>query len=112
MNPLEARLGVPQNLASCHTAIVNGYVIEGHVPAADIERLLAEKPAAKGLAVPAWNRATVGIYTKGCCSRRKVRPPCSPSMEISPNEAGSLQHGRRIAPADIRTSAMTQPQSA
>lgn len=42
---------VPQQLMSCHTAFVNGYVIEGHVPAADIKRLLAEKPKIAGLAV-------------------------------------------------------------
>ena len=44
--------GVPAELVSCHTALVDGYVIEGHVPASDIERLLAERPAVKGLAVP------------------------------------------------------------
>jgi hypothetical protein len=46
------RLGVPQALWSCHTALVDGYAIEGHVPAADIERLLAERPQVSGLAVP------------------------------------------------------------
>ena len=46
------RLGMPDAYASCHTARVAGYVIEGHVPAADIRRLLAEKPAVLGLAVP------------------------------------------------------------
>ena len=44
--------GVPAELVSCHTALVDGYVIEGHVPASDIERLLAERPAVSGLAVP------------------------------------------------------------
>lgn len=44
--------GVPQSMYSCHTAMVDGYVIEGHVPAADIQRLLAERPQATGLAVP------------------------------------------------------------
>jgi len=47
-----AELGMPENLGSCHTAQVEGYVIEGHVPAADIHKLLAEKPDALGLAVP------------------------------------------------------------
>jgi len=46
------RLGLPDAYASCHTARVAGYVIEGHVPASDIRRLLAEKPVALGLAVP------------------------------------------------------------
>lgn len=44
--------GVPQNMVSCHTAIVDGYIIEGHVPAADIRRLLQDRPDAVGLAVP------------------------------------------------------------
>jgi hypothetical protein len=44
--------GVPEQLSSCHTAVVGGYVIEGHVPAADIHRLLKERPAVAGLAVP------------------------------------------------------------
>jgi len=43
---------VPETLASCHTAEIDGYIIEGHVPAADIARLLEEKPAVRGLAVP------------------------------------------------------------
>lgn len=46
------RLGMPQRLGSCHTATVGGYVIEGHVPAPDLKRLLREKPDALGLAVP------------------------------------------------------------
>lgn len=44
--------GVPDALRSCHTAVVNGYTLEGHVPASDVQRLLATKPKAKGLAVP------------------------------------------------------------
>src|SRR5688572_16921989 len=52
MNRVKVGLGVPQALAACHTAEVAGYIIEGHVPAAAIKRLLAEKPQAKGLAVP------------------------------------------------------------
>ena len=50
--PLRRRYGVPDYLASCHTAVVGGYAIEGHVPASDIRRLLREKPKVKGLAVP------------------------------------------------------------
>lgn len=46
------RLGMPDQLGSCHTARVQGYVIEGHVPAKDIQRLLADKPQALGLSVP------------------------------------------------------------
>ena len=44
--------GIPQNMISCHTAKVEGYMIEGHVPASDIRRLLGERPDAIGIAVP------------------------------------------------------------
>ncbi|CAL61746.1 Conserved hypothetical protein, putative thioredoxin domain [Herminiimonas arsenicoxydans] len=56
-----ARFGMPQALGSCHTARVNGYVIEGHVPATEIRRLLAEKPKALGLAVPAMPMGSPGM---------------------------------------------------
>jgi hypothetical protein len=49
---IRAQLGVPPKFGSCHTAVIQGYVIEGHVPAADIQRLIKEKPRALGLAVP------------------------------------------------------------
>ncbi|PKO41327.1 MAG: metal-binding protein [Betaproteobacteria bacterium HGW-Betaproteobacteria-4] len=55
------RLGMPEQLGSCHTAKVGGYLVEGHVPAADIERLLKEKPAALGLAVPAMPPGSPGM---------------------------------------------------
>ena len=55
------RLGLPERLASCHTAWVSGYVIEGHVPAVDIERLLKQKPAALGLAVPGMPIGSPGM---------------------------------------------------
>ena len=45
----KTRLGVPVAMGSCHTAEVNGYLIEGHVPAGDVKRLLSEKPRARGL---------------------------------------------------------------
>ena len=51
VDAVKARFGVPEALASCHTAVIGGYAIEGHVPAPSIKRLLLEKPAAKGLAV-------------------------------------------------------------
>jgi len=55
------RGGIPDELGSCHTAMVQGYAIEGHVPASDIRRLLAEKPKAKGLAVPAMPLGSPGM---------------------------------------------------
>lgn len=50
--PKRSELGLPPKLASCHTAKIEGYVVEGHVPAREIHRLLRERPAALGLAVP------------------------------------------------------------
>lgn len=62
MAQVKARLGVPDELASCHTALVGGYVIEGHVPMADIQRLLRQRPAAlRGLAVPGMPRGSPGM---------------------------------------------------
>lgn len=55
------KLGMPDRLGSCHSAKVGGYVIEGHVPAADIRRLLKEKPKALGLAVPSMPPGSPGM---------------------------------------------------
>jgi hypothetical protein len=62
-NPSDYRqkLGIPQELGSCHTGFVQGYALEGHVPAVDIKRLLAEKPKAKGLAVPSMPMGSPGM---------------------------------------------------
>ncbi len=59
--PTKQRLGVPAGLGSCHTAVVDGYVIEGHVPASDIKRLLTERPKATGLAVPGMPIGSPGM---------------------------------------------------
>ncbi|MEH2008847.1 DUF411 domain-containing protein [Nostoc sp.] len=58
---VKQKYNVPDNLSSCHTAIVNGYVIEGHVPAEDIKRLLQEKPNVVGLSVPQMPVGTPGM---------------------------------------------------
>lgn len=55
--------GVTPELASCHTALVEGYVIEGHVPASDIKRLLEERPDVAGLSVPGMPHGTPGMET-------------------------------------------------
>ena len=55
------KYGVPDKLQSCHTATVNGYSIEGHVPAADIQRLIKTKPKAAGLAVPGMPAGSPGM---------------------------------------------------
>ena len=59
--PIASRLGVPDTLRSCHTAEIGGYAIEGHVPAADIRRLLALQPDADGLAVPGMPIGSPGM---------------------------------------------------
>lgn len=56
-----AALGIPQRYGSCHSARVAGYAVEGHVPADDIRKLLAEKPDAVGLAVPAMPMGSPGM---------------------------------------------------
>ena len=61
IDAVKRRLGVPDDLAACHTAEVAGYVIEGHVPAAALKRFLAEKPNAKGLAVPGMPIGSPGM---------------------------------------------------
>jgi hypothetical protein len=55
------KYGVPPQTRSCHTALIGGYVIEGHVPAADIQRLLKEKPKIAGLAVPGMPIGSPGM---------------------------------------------------
>ena len=59
--PIRQKLNMPAALGSCHTAVINGYVIEGHVPAADIKRLLKEKPKAVGLSVPGMPLGSPGM---------------------------------------------------
>jgi hypothetical protein len=61
VNAVKQRLGVPPDLAACHTAEVQGYVIEGHVPASAILRLLEERPQATGLAVPGMPIGSPGM---------------------------------------------------
>lgn len=61
LDAIKKLAGVPEDLQSCHTAMVDGYVLEGHVPAKDIERLLAERPKARGLAVPGMPVGSPGM---------------------------------------------------
>jgi hypothetical protein len=63
--PVEQRLGVPAALQSCHTAVIGDYVVEGHVPADLIRRLLRERPAVLGLAVPGMPVGAPGMETPG-----------------------------------------------
>jgi hypothetical protein len=61
MNSVKSEAGIPRQLASCHTAIIGGYVIEGHVPAVDIKRLLKERPDVAGLTVPGMPMGSPGM---------------------------------------------------
>ena len=63
--PMRRALGIPEPLASCHTAKVGGYAIEGHVPASDIRRLLAQRPKARGLAAPGMPAGSPGMDVPG-----------------------------------------------
>ena len=92
--PLRKRLGVPDRLAGCHTGVVEGYALEGHVPAAEVKRLLALKPNAVGLAVPAcrsvrpaWNTATARSLITSSSSGATPATRCLPAIpgELSRN---------------------------
>jgi len=61
VDAFRAKAGVPAPLAACHTALVDGYVVQGHVPAADVRKLLAERPKALGLAVPGMPASAPGM---------------------------------------------------
>ena len=65
VTPIKQNLSVPQRLSSCHTAVVDGYVVEGHVPADDIKRLLNERPDVTGLAVPGMPIGSPGMEVPG-----------------------------------------------
>jgi len=66
---VKAEHQVPPELQSCHTAIVDGYIIEGHVPVEDIERLLAERPEVAGLAVPGMPVGSPGMEVAGAADQ-------------------------------------------
>lgn len=61
MGPVKRQMGVPSSLSACHTAVVGDYVVEGHVPARDVKRLLRTKPSVRGLAVPGMPIGSPGM---------------------------------------------------
>ena len=61
MTAVKEQYGVPDNLKSCHTTVVDGYVVEGHIPAEDVARLLTEKPDIAGIAVPGMPIGSPGM---------------------------------------------------
>ena len=78
--PVKRRLGVPSALDSCHTGLVEGYVIEGHVPADLIDRLLKERPKVMGLAVPGMPVGSPGMESPDMSIPAIASPPISPIM--------------------------------
>ncbi|MFN2105377.1 MAG: DUF411 domain-containing protein [Candidatus Promineifilaceae bacterium] len=69
LNAVKRNQQIPPQLQSCHTAIVDGYIIEGHVPVAEIERLLEERPAIAGLAVPGMPIGSPGMEVDGAADQ-------------------------------------------
>ena len=65
IDDIKAKHQIPQSARSCHTALVGGYVVEGHVPAADVQRLLKERPAIAGIAVPGMPIGSPGMEVPG-----------------------------------------------
>ena len=68
--PIKRRYGVPERLEACHTALVEGYVVEGHVPADLIDRLRRERPRATGLVVPGMPAGAPGMESPGQAPER------------------------------------------
>ena len=65
MDSIKDEMGVPKGVRSCHTALLGRYLVEGHVPAGDLRRLLKERPAVAGLAVPGMPKSTPGMAVPG-----------------------------------------------
>lgn len=65
MLPIKQQAGVKPELASCHTALIDGYIIEGHVPAADVRQLLEQQPALRGLTIPGMPQSAPGMDIPG-----------------------------------------------
>lgn len=61
MNAIKRKLGVPANLPSCHTATIGDYIVEGHVPAGDVQRMMEEKPDVAGISVPGMPLGSPGM---------------------------------------------------
>jgi len=70
ITPIKRRYGVPERLEACHTALAEGYVVEGHVPADLIDRLLRERPRAAGIVVPGMPAGSPGMESPGQASER------------------------------------------
>lgn len=94
LEPVRQRLGVPYGKGSCHTAQVGGYFVEGHVPADDVKRLLAERPRARGLVVPGMPLGSPGMETPD----GRVQPYTVERVEPDGTTAAYARHGQGAAP--------------
>ncbi|MEM8484496.1 MAG: DUF411 domain-containing protein [Bacteroidota bacterium] len=65
LSDIKTQFGVPQKLRSCHTAVVDGYIVEGHVPADVVEKMLREKPDIAGISVPGMPIGSPGMEVEG-----------------------------------------------
>lgn len=92
MGAVKQRVGVPFGKGSCHTAEVGGYFVEGHVPAEDIKRLLAQKPEAKGLTVPGMPLGSPGMEVPD----GTVQPY---TVELVQQDGSTVPFSRHGAPA-------------
>lgn len=94
LGPVKQRLGVPFGKGSCHTAEVGGYVIEGHVPAEDVLRLLAERPKARGLVLPGMPLGSPGMEVPD----GRVQPYTVELVAEDGSVAPFSQHGPQATP--------------
>lgn len=90
LGEVKERYHVPPELQSCHTAIVDGYVVEGHVSVAEIERMLQERPAIAGIAVPGMPIGSPGMEVEGSAPQ--------PYEVIAFDEAGATEVYARYEP--------------
>lgn len=90
LDAIKQGLGVPPGKGSCHTAEIGGYVVEGHVPASDIKRLLAEKPDARGLVLPGMPMGSPGMEMPD----GRVQPYTVELVRRDGSTAAYARHGR------------------
>lgn len=90
LGPIKTRVGVPPGKGSCHTAEVEGYFVEGHVPAEDIRRMLAERPAARGITVPGMPLGSPGMEVPS----GRVEPYTVELVRKDGSTTAWAQHGR------------------
>lgn len=90
MQPIKKQAGIPSSLAACHTATVDNYVVEGHVPAQDVKRLLRERPNVRGLSVPG-----MPVGSPGMERGNRVEPYEVLTFTASGDTSVFAQYGRR-----------------